>query len=42
MNFFVGESIMPMIIESLQEAVDLDAERDFKITKFTEKSLYES
>jgi CMP-N,N'-diacetyllegionaminic acid synthase len=39
---FRGEKTIPLIIESPQEAVDIDTEWDFKMAEFIVTSFYES
>lgn len=39
---FVGTKMIPLLIESPQEAVDIDTEWDFKVAEFIAASLYES
>jgi CMP-N,N'-diacetyllegionaminic acid synthase len=39
---FVGAKTIPLLIESPQEAVDIDTEWDFKIAEFIVGSLFES
>ncbi len=38
---FIGKKTMPLIIESLQEALDIDTEWDFIMAEFIVKSFYE-
>jgi N-acylneuraminate cytidylyltransferase len=37
---FVGSRTIPLLIESPQEAIDIDTEWDFKMAEFIVKSVY--
>ena len=39
---FIGPKTLPLLIESSQEALDIDTEWDYKVAEFIVENLYEN